>query len=270
VTGPASLEASTHSSIFGSDIEERVRSVIADESLRVVFQPIFELDHRRVVGYEALARFRQMDGRSPAEWFADAHRSGAGGDLELAAVGVALAEAERGAGPGGILDGLFVSVNASPSVVCSPQFGTLLDRAAPRHRTVVEITEHAAVEDYARFRLAFEALGHMEVHLAIDDVGAGFASLRHILGLEPEIMKLDRSLVHGLSTDPGRRAIAKALLTFAEETDLAVVAEGIETEAELRCLGELGAGYGQGYHLARPAPLAQFAAAAAQSSPKAA
>jgi EAL domain-containing protein (putative c-di-GMP-specific phosphodiesterase class I) len=110
------------------------------------------------------------------------------------------------------------------------------------------VTEHAPVDNYPRFR---GAVGRMREHgarLAIDDAGAGFASLRHILELNAELIKLDGSLTHSLEADPRRRSLASALIEFGA----AVLAEQIESEMQLSELRRLGVTYGQGYHLGRP------------------
>jgi EAL domain-containing protein (putative c-di-GMP-specific phosphodiesterase class I) len=92
------------------------------------------------------------------------------------------------------------------------------------------------------------------VRIAIDDAGAGFASLRHTLRLAPDIVKLDISITRDIDADRGRRALASAMISFADEMDMAIVAEGVETEAENAVLQELGVPFGQGYLFARPAP----------------
>jgi EAL domain-containing protein (putative c-di-GMP-specific phosphodiesterase class I) len=93
------------------------------------------------------------------------------------------------------------------------------------------------------------------VRLAVDDAGAGFSSLHHILLLSPDIIKLDITLVRDINRDPVKRALAWSLVTFAREIGSTIIAEGIETAAELATLVELGIPWGQGYHLGRPEPL---------------
>jgi EAL domain-containing protein (putative c-di-GMP-specific phosphodiesterase class I) len=95
----------------------------------------------------------------------------------------------------------------------------------------------------------------MGVHLAIDDAGAGFSSLRHVLRLEPDLIKLDKSITRNIDKRVRHQSLAAALLTFADGTSASIVAEGIETEAELATLKKLGVPYGQGYYLGRPEPL---------------
>jgi EAL domain-containing protein (putative c-di-GMP-specific phosphodiesterase class I) len=120
---------------------------------------------------------------------------------------------------------------------------------------VVEITEHEQVDDYDALFGALARLRALGVRIAIDDAGAGYASLRHTLALDPDIVKVDIALTSAIDTDRAKRALTSALISFADEMDITIVAEGIETEASLRTLVDLGVRYGQGFHIARPAPL---------------
>jgi EAL domain-containing protein (putative c-di-GMP-specific phosphodiesterase class I) len=120
---------------------------------------------------------------------------------------------------------------------------------------VIEITEHEAIEDYAELATTLEELRRQGVRLAIDDAGAGFASLRHTLLLRPDIVKVDTSLTRGIDGDRAKRALTSALVSFGEEMGVAIVAEGIETREELETLLALGVPFGQGFYLAPPAAL---------------
>jgi EAL domain-containing protein (putative c-di-GMP-specific phosphodiesterase class I) len=122
-------------------------------------------------------------------------------------------------------------------------------------RLVFELTEHEAVDDYGPIRDRMEPLLRAGARIAVDDTGAGYASLRHILLLQPQIIKLDRSLTHGVDHDPARRALASSLVSFAHDVGAEVIAEGIETVEELATLERLGAHWAQGFHIARPEPL---------------
>jgi EAL domain-containing protein (putative c-di-GMP-specific phosphodiesterase class I) len=135
----------------------------------------------------------------------------------------------------------------------SPELPSILGQLAPR--IVVEITEHEAIADYGDLMQALAALRLAGVRIAIDDAGAGFASLRHTLQIAPDIVKVDISLVRDIDKDRGRRALASALISFSDEMDMEIIAEGIETKAELDTLLELGVPYGQGFFLAKPGPL---------------
>jgi EAL domain-containing protein (putative c-di-GMP-specific phosphodiesterase class I) len=227
---------------------ERIRGVLADESINIVFQPIANLRNGGVVGVEALARFAAEPKRSPDRWFAEAWEVGLGTQLELMALRRAVAWADR------LPAELFVSVNVSPGTLTSPEFQDILHSVMPG-RLVVEVTEHAAVEDYRALAEPLVNLRARGARLAVDDVGAGYASLRHILRLAPDVIKLDVDLTRGIDADRARHALAAGLIAFAAELGAAVVAEGIETGEELDTLRGLGASFGQGYYLARPAPL---------------
>ena len=228
---------------------DRINRVIAGHGRSMVYQPIVELDGHRVIGMEALARF--SDGGAPwpiPQWFAEADAVGMGTELELACNRAALADlavipADR-----------YVSINASYRTAESDGMLELLD-AVDASRVVIEITEHEAVEEYDRLTQALQRVRERGARVAIDDTGAGFASLRHILLIDPEIIKLDVSLTSGIDSDARRRALATALITFAEEMDIAVVAEGIETDLEHAALQALGVRFGQGYFIGRPEPL---------------
>jgi EAL domain-containing protein (putative c-di-GMP-specific phosphodiesterase class I) len=115
----------------------------------------------------------------------------------------------------------------------------------------VEITEHIAIDDYTRLRGTINALGPT-VRLAVDDAGAGYSSLRHILELAPDIVKLDIGLVRGIDADSARQALVAGIAGFAIKQNIRLVAEGIETVAELSTLRSLGVDHGQGYLLGRP------------------
>jgi EAL domain-containing protein (putative c-di-GMP-specific phosphodiesterase class I)/DNA-binding NarL/FixJ family response regulator len=224
---------------------DRIRSVIDKGRLDIVFQPIVDLDSRSVVGHEALSRFGANPKRGPAQWFAEAHDVGLGVELELLAVEMACERSQR------LPKATFMAVNVSPVTAERPALLNLLDCAHVDH-LVLEVTEHAPVENYPRFRVAIGRMREHGARLAIDDAGAGFASLRHILELNAELIKLDGSLTHSLEADPRRRSLASALIEFGRESGASVLAEHIESELQLCELRRLGVTYGQGYHLGRP------------------
>jgi EAL domain-containing protein (putative c-di-GMP-specific phosphodiesterase class I)/AmiR/NasT family two-component response regulator len=219
---------------------------LAGEGVTMVYQPIMELRSREIVGWEALARFHSLPLRPPNEWFAEAVEMELGVQLELMAIRNAMRSLPD------VPAGAYLSVNCSPRAAMSPELGrTLGDHA---QRMVVEITEHEAIEDYAALATALEALRALGVRIAIDDAGAGFASLRHTLLLLPDIVKVDISLTRDIDNDRAKRALTSALISFADEMGMSIIAEGIETQAELETLVSLGVPYGQGFYLAEPAP----------------
>jgi EAL domain-containing protein (putative c-di-GMP-specific phosphodiesterase class I)/DNA-binding NarL/FixJ family response regulator len=229
------------------EVVRRIRGVMEGHRLTVVFQPIYDLEQERMVGAEALSRFEAEPRRTPDVWFAEAASVGLGVDLEMWAVKTALQHLRS------LPAAAYLSLNLSPDAARS---GTLADVVAPGavERTVVEITEHAPVLDYDALAEALQGFRSGGGRVAIDDAGAGFASLRHIVSLAPDIIKLDISLTRDVHLDQTRRALAAALISFARETGKVIVAEGVERAEELETLRELGAAQAQGFHLARPAP----------------
>jgi EAL domain-containing protein (putative c-di-GMP-specific phosphodiesterase class I) len=232
-----------------SEASERIGRVIAHNAFKIVCQPILTLAPHRLVGFEALCRFTPKPYRPPDQWFGEAARVGLGVELELAAMRMALGAFRV------IQNDLFIAVNVSPETVLSSGF---IDefRDCPKSRLVLEITEHTEVDDYGALLAALAPLRAQGARLSIDDAGAGFASLKHILNLNPDIVKLDIGLTKAIDIDPARRALAAALVFFAEDTDSLIIAEGVETESELTTLKNLGIPMGQGYFLGRPADLA--------------
>jgi EAL domain-containing protein (putative c-di-GMP-specific phosphodiesterase class I)/AmiR/NasT family two-component response regulator len=226
---------------------ERIQRVIAGDGMHMAFQPIVDLHDRRIVGVEALARFAGPPNRSPELWFGEAAAIGLGEELELAAIRLALSSLSR------VPPDAHLALNTSHRTAMSPRLLDVLAESDP-NRIVVEITEHEQADDYEGLRRSLERLRRRGVRVAIDDAGAGF-SLRHALTLDPHILKLDISLTRDVDSDRARRALASALVRFAEEMDVTVVAEGIESEAELQELVGLGVGYGQGFLLGVPGPL---------------
>lgn len=244
--GEVGAEVNAHAAL-----RARVADLIAARGVEVVFQPIVDLATRRTVGFEALSRFPAPD-HSPLRWFGDADLAGLRAELEFASVRAALNQLDR------LPSEAYLSLNFSPSVLNELPRLDLdgLSERVPLGRIVLEVTEQAPIDDYARLGEALADIRKRGVRLAIDDAGAGFASMRHIVSLRPDIIKLDISLIRDIDSDPSRRALAASIALFGGQTGARIVAEGIETEAELAVLIELGIGFGQGYLLGRPAPLA--------------
>ncbi len=222
--------------------------VISERALTAAFQPIWDLTAMQPVGVEALTRFSPTPYRAPDVWFADAFAVGRGIDLELAAIEIALATLPS------LPATMDLSINASALTILS---GRLTEALAglPGHRIVIELTEHEVVADYDALLAALAPLRRDGVRIAVDDAGAGFASLQHILRLGPDRIKLDMSLTRAVDCDPARRALVAAMVSFSAETGASLIAEGVETAEELRALLAIGVQKGQGYFLGRPADL---------------
>jgi EAL domain-containing protein (putative c-di-GMP-specific phosphodiesterase class I)/FixJ family two-component response regulator len=223
------------------------RALEEPNALQMFFQPIRFLQGQ-TVGVEALARFAGPPRRGPAEWFAEAERVALRDRLELRAAQKAIEALPQ------LPRDVFLALNLSPATLAMEELVALLgDTDSPR--IVVELTEHAPVDDYECLNGALDRLRTLGVRLAVDDAGAGFASLRHILQLDPEFIKLDRTLVAGIQDDTRQQALAAGLISFADKIGSTIIAEGIETCGELEALQALGVRFGQGFHLGRPMPL---------------
>jgi PAS domain S-box-containing protein len=226
-------------------IREELQDVIIREAFSSVYQQIVGLADRAAFSFEALTRFH--DGSPPERRFIEAESIGLGLELEVATLEVALK------GLRFLPAGATMTLNVSPDLILEGRrLKKLLESID--HGITLEITEHRRIEDYGAVR---RALGQLPstIGLAIDDAGAGFASLRHVIELRPDYVKLDRGLVSGLDRDSARRAIVAGMVHFAKNAGCAIIAEGVETEAEHEALAQLGVEYGQGYLYARPSPL---------------
>jgi EAL domain-containing protein (putative c-di-GMP-specific phosphodiesterase class I) len=228
-----------------SAARRRVSSVLTERDVDVAAQPIVSLTSGRVLGVEALARF--CYGRSPDVWFRDARRSRQSLALDRVTFEAALPLLEV------LREAVYLSVNAGPELLVDGSLREpLLDSAIPVDRLVIEITEHARVPDYEALNAALEPLRGRGARFAIDDTGAGYASLTHVLQLHPDIIKLDRGLIADLSSDPARRSLVTALVLLALDIGASVTGEGAETDSQLDTLATLGVDQAQGYLLGRP------------------
>ncbi len=228
-----------------SEVAGRLEPLLDTGGPVVVLQPIVELPTGDRVGAEALSRFPAEWGKPPDVCFEEAHSIGIGHRAELAALGRAADHLARVSG--------YVSMNVSPATLLTPACADLLGRL-PLDRVLLELSEHDAVADYAALRAVLAPLRGRGMRLAIDDVGAGFSSLRHIVVTAPDVIKLDRSLVAGVGDDPVLRTLVGSMVSFAAGAGAAVVAEGVETEVDADTLDALGVGYAQGWYFGRPGP----------------
>ena len=221
-----------------------LRRIIARQRFMMVLQPIVRLDGGTLVAVEALTRF--SDGVRPEVRFAEAARLGMGAALQRATVAAAIDAAAT------LPSDVALSVNISPDVLeHDTDLPEIIGRAG--RPMIVELTEHERIDDYHAVLAAFGRLG-ANVQLAVDDAGSGYASLRHILSLQPAYVKLDMEWVHGIAGDPIRRSLVSGLAYFAAETGCELIAEGIETQDERDALIELNVHLGQGFLLGRPEP----------------
>ena len=220
-----------------------VSDLIARAELRIALQPVVDLSCGQMVGSEALSRFAS---RVPTErWFRSAALHGLGPELERLTMGAALATLEL------VPAGQFLAVNVSPASLHDGEVLRLL-HASDLARIMVEVTEHDAINDYGDTRRSLASLRAAGARIAVDDVGAGFASLRHVLLLQPDLIKLDNSLTREVHLNPRQQAIVHSLVAFAAEVGAVVLAEGIELAEQVPALLEAGVSWGQGWHLGLP------------------
>lgn len=226
---------------------ERAQRWVLGDDVATHFQPIVALRDGRPLGFEALSRF---DGgvANPVDCFETAWRTGQGIDLEVACVERALAHIER------LPSWAYVSINVSPHARAVQR---VADVVADRwcDRVVIEITEHAEVDDYAEVSRALRRARDRGLRIAIDDAGAGYASFRHVLELRPDFIKLDMSLVRDIDSDLVKQALAHSWVSLAASLDARLIAEGVETVDEQAALLALGIDTAQGFLFARPGPI---------------
>jgi len=224
----------------------RILEAIEAGQPSIHLQPIHRLDTGQSVGAEALARFPDFEDRPPNLWFDEAFGIGKGIELEIVAVRKALATLPY------IPADKYLSINVSPATITSGRLAPLLECIEGRD-VVLEITEHSRIADLRAFRRNLELL-RPRVRIAMDDVGAGYAGLKHILQFEPDILKLDIGLTRDIHADAAKRALTLAMVSFAERVGSVIVAEGVERPEEREVLAELGVAYGQGWLFSRAMP----------------
>jgi PAS domain S-box-containing protein len=223
-----------------------ISEAIMTRAVHTALQPIVSVADRRLVGVEALARFD--DGRAPDVWFSEARATGQNLDLDRLAFTTALGQLDV------LPSHAYLSINASPELILSPMFGEELLRrgAATLDRLVIEITEHERICDYQRVKEVLQPLRDLGARVAVDDAGAGYASLTHVLQLRPDIIKIDRDLLTDVDGDSARRSLITALVLVALDLGATVTGEGVETPGQMAALDLLAVDHAQGYFVGRP------------------
>lgn len=246
---PNTTAATTTIDDADRDWTPEIEQILRDLDFHPVFQPMYRFDSGELFTVEALTRFHTDPPQPPNVWFDRATAAGLGIELELATLHAAV-------------DAYYaldidapISVNASPACLIDPRLAALFSRLGER-QIVIEVTEHAIINDYPVLREALKTFNIDNIRFAIDDAGAGFASFRHILNLNPDIIKLDVTLVRNMEPNTIQYALAENLVKFAHQINAHIVVEGIETIEDLTAWRTLGADAAQGFFLARPAPTA--------------
>jgi len=244
-------------------VHEELRDAIDTNRLRAYFQPVWDLQNQRLAGIESLARWtsEKHGDVSPANFVPFAEQS----DLILALTRWSINATLRHAAPLRGPHGLTFAINFSPRVFSKPgiveQLIDALDiwGVAPTS-VIAEVTETALVND---LDLSVRVLGRLRdrgIGIAIDDFGTGYASIAYLRKFPATELKIDQSLVADMRDDTQTAKLVRAVVNMSHHMDLTVVAEGIEDQATQDLLTEMGCDYGQGYHLGRPEPAADFIA----------
>ena len=241
------------------DLEALLRRAVESQQFVVHLQPVVDMQSRRTVGMEALVRWQQPERGLvyPGEFLALAEQTG----LIVPIGRTVLAEACRlatsgavGAGPGG-----WISVNLSARQFQDPELvpdvtAVLRASGLAPERLVLEITETLLMDDFEGTIGKLHELKAIGVRLAVDDFGTGYSSLSYLRRFPVDLLKIDRSFVADIATDPRQRAFVGAIVALGQSLSIATLAEGIETEAQRQTLEALGCEFGQGYLFGRPAP----------------
>lgn len=212
------------------------------------FQPLVDLERGVVAGYEMLARFDYPLGGSPADWFRAAHELGRVAELDAAMLLLARAALKR------LPANTFLSVNVTGSGVTADAVLDAVVHGPRLEPLVLEITEQSEIDDVERLGASAALFRERGAMLAIDDAGAGYASLQRILAVRPQFIKLDRSLITDIHGDEVKAAATEMMGALASRMDAWIVAEGVERLGELERLLQMRVPLAQGYLFAKPAP----------------
>jgi EAL domain-containing protein (putative c-di-GMP-specific phosphodiesterase class I) len=242
------IEADMYARRRTEETAERVQGAIDHDLVSFLYQPVYDINRASVVAFEALARFAGSPPRGPGEWFGDAARVGLDVALETRLIEKAMESFER------LPSSVYIGFNVSPNIIVNGQLEKAFAKA-PLKRIVLEINEHPSIRQYDEMAKVLAPMREKGLRISVDEAGGGVESFRHILQLKPNIIKLHMSLVRGIQGDVARSTLAAALIQFAREHRCELVAEGIETAAELSVLKAMGVTRMQGYLLGRPGTL---------------
>jgi EAL domain-containing protein (putative c-di-GMP-specific phosphodiesterase class I) len=255
----AALEEAFADSLQQHKREQRAKSMMFKEVLKTgaiksVYQPVVDLRLRRAIGYEALTRVASNAFAGPDQLFKAAYENDAVWKLERLCRMRAIQGADQ-FGPDRLL---FLNVEPDSfydPVLRSEETSRLLrDANLKASQIVLEITEHSTVQDHEAFRQMLSFFQFHGFRLAVDDVGSGYSGLRSIAELRPDFIKIDMSLIRDIHLHPIKQDLTSTIVRFSDSSGTTLIAEGVETIEELRCLQKIGVRLAQGYLFARPAP----------------
>jgi len=229
----------------GEDAAAEIARLIVDDALTVIHQPIYDLTDWHLIGHECLMRHKTSPELSPRVLLDQARAAGRTLELELHVARKALAtldpeHPER-----------FIAINVSPETLASPALGKVIPEGLAS-RLVIELNHQDTARDAGAIKEAIRVLKE-RAWVAVSSDGVGFAGLQALVDLGPDIVKIDPAFLAGIAADPARCALVKALVQFAAETGVTLIAQGVETRADLQALREMGVRFAQGDVLGKPA-----------------
>jgi EAL domain-containing protein (putative c-di-GMP-specific phosphodiesterase class I) len=242
------IEKNVESEFNYNEMRKAIFSVLDKNKINIYYQPIFNLISNKITGYESLSRFSTTPYKTPDIWFKEASQVNLGEELEMLAIENAIKGIDE------FNNDTYIAINISPEFVLNGAIARVLE-GINLERIVLEITEHAPINNYSDFRKALEPLRKLGMRLAIDDVGSGYSSFQHVLELEADIIKLDITLTQNIHSSKRKYLLAKALCAFSKAINCRIIAEGVETIEELDTLRELEVDAVQGYFIGRPMPI---------------
>lgn len=245
-------ESSAREALDAEERRARLRDIIERGGVTTLVHPVYRLDDLSIVGYEAISRGPAGEFERPDKLLTVAYDA----DLVLRLERLCRSKAIEAASalPAGRL--LFLDIE--PEAIADPELRSAMITTLPADaeitadRIVLEITERQAITDFASFRSALEYLRALGFKVAVDDAGAGYASLQALAEVKPEWIKVDMSLVRGIDGDGIRAQLMHAMVSFADRVGARLIAQGIDTLEELSTLRGLGVGYGQGFLFTGP------------------
>ena len=249
-TPTAAAEDDGEPRLLGAAVRaSRVRQMLErPRMLSLEYQPVVDVARCRIRGYEVLARLPGDDG--PAAWFAHAHQEGLGHRLDLLVLSRAIAQLPA------LPEDTYLSVNISTETLVHASFpGTLELAGEAADRLVLELPEDVGDEQLPAVQEALNQARALGVRVAVGDAAGGYAGLSGVGALQPDIVKIDRSIVQGASRDEVRAQLAELVRQEAVRQGAHVVAVGVETVEDLRALAASGVRYVQGYLVGRPSPV---------------
>jgi EAL domain-containing protein (putative c-di-GMP-specific phosphodiesterase class I) len=249
-------EAELDAKIAARRRRRQVFEVVLEGRVYSVYEPIVDVETRTVFGYEALARGPEgTDLHAPMALFSAAREQDIVFQLDC------LCRQSGLAGARDLPGGAKLFLNVRPTTIHDPNFraealcATLESCELSPSDVVFEISEQESIGNFDIFREVRDYYRKLGFQIALDDTGAGYASLEAVMELSPDFIKVDRAFVHGIDEDPARQELLRALRSVAEQLGARIIGEGLDTLAELETLGRLGIPYGQGWLFGKPTPL---------------